>query len=45
MQMAEIMRLVGSDVTGSVIMDSGHWVMEEQPRQTIAAIVKSIRNK
>jgi pimeloyl-ACP methyl ester carboxylesterase len=44
-QMAEIMRLVASDVTGGVIADSGHWVMEEQPRQTIAAIVKSIRNK
>jgi pimeloyl-ACP methyl ester carboxylesterase len=44
-QMAEIMRLVASDVTGGVIADSGHWVMEEQPRQTTAAIVKSIRSK
>ncbi|MGB7885245.1 MAG: alpha/beta hydrolase [Xanthobacteraceae bacterium] len=26
--MADIMRLVGSDVTGGVITDSGHWVME-----------------
>jgi hypothetical protein len=25
MQMAEIMRLVASDVTGRVITDSGHW--------------------
>jgi pimeloyl-ACP methyl ester carboxylesterase len=45
MQMAEIMRLVASDVTAGIISDSGHWVMEEQPRQTTAAIVKSIRNK
>ena len=45
MQMAEIMRLVASDVTGGVITNSGHWVMEEQPQQTIAAIVKSIRKK
>ena len=45
MQMAEIMRLVASDVSGGVIMDSGHWVMEEQPRQTTAAIVKSIQSK
>ena len=45
MQMAEIMRLVASDVTGGVITDSGHWVMEEQPRQTTAAIVKAIQNK
>ncbi|MGA8320415.1 MAG: alpha/beta hydrolase [Xanthobacteraceae bacterium] len=40
--MADIMRLVGSDVTGGVITDSGHWVMEEQPRQTTAAIVDFI---
>jgi pimeloyl-ACP methyl ester carboxylesterase len=45
MQQAEIMRLVASDVTGGVITDSGHWVMEEQPRQTTAAIVKSIQSK
>jgi pimeloyl-ACP methyl ester carboxylesterase len=45
MQMAEIMRLVAGDVTGGIITDSGHWVMEEQPRQTTAAIAKSIRNK
>jgi pimeloyl-ACP methyl ester carboxylesterase len=42
-QMAEIMRLVASDVTPGVISDSGHWVMEEQPEQTTAAIVKFIR--
>jgi pimeloyl-ACP methyl ester carboxylesterase len=41
-QMAEIMRLVASDVTPGVIADSGHWVMEEQPEQTTAAIVKFI---
>jgi pimeloyl-ACP methyl ester carboxylesterase len=42
-QMAEIMRLVASDVTPGVIADSGHWVMEEQPEQTTAAIAKFIR--
>jgi pimeloyl-ACP methyl ester carboxylesterase len=41
-QMAEIIRLVASDVTPGVIADSGHWVMEEQPEQTTAAIVKFI---
>ncbi len=41
-QMAEIMRLVATDVTPGVITDSGHWVMEEQPEQTAAAIVKFI---
>jgi pimeloyl-ACP methyl ester carboxylesterase len=44
-QMADIMRLVATDVTGSVITDSGHWVMEEQPRQTTAAIVDFIEHK
>jgi len=45
MQMAEIMRLVASNVSAGVITDSGHWVMEEQPQRTTAAIVKSIRSK
>jgi pimeloyl-ACP methyl ester carboxylesterase len=33
-QTADIMRLVATDVTAGVIAGSGHWVMEEQPRQT-----------
>jgi len=41
-QMADIMRLVATDVTGGVIINSGHWVMEEQPKQTTAAIVDFI---
>ena len=44
-QMAEIMRLVATDVTSGVITNSGHWVMEEQPRQTTAAIVNFIAKK
>jgi pimeloyl-ACP methyl ester carboxylesterase len=39
MQMADIMRLVATDVTGGVIAESGHWVMEEQPKQTTTAII------
>jgi len=42
MQMGDIMRLVATDVTAGVIAGSGHWVMEEQPRQTTAAIVNFI---
>jgi pimeloyl-ACP methyl ester carboxylesterase len=38
-QMADIMRFVASDVTGGVIAQSGHWIMEEQPKQTTAVIV------
>jgi len=44
-QMADIMRLVASDVTGGVIAGSGHWVMEEQPKQTTAAIVDFITKR
>lgn len=36
--MATIMRLAASDVTELVIPDSGHWLMEEQPAATIAAV-------
>ena len=41
-QMADDVRFVATDVTGGIIQDSGHWVMEEQPRQTIDAIVNFI---
>ena len=40
--MADIMRFVATDVSGGMIKDSGHWVMEEQPRQTTAVIVDFI---
>ena len=35
---AEVLRFVASDVTGQVIANSGHWLMEEQPAATTAAI-------
>ena len=41
-QMGDIMSLVASNVTAGVIHNSGHWVMEEQPAQTTAAIVAFI---
>jgi pimeloyl-ACP methyl ester carboxylesterase len=41
-QMADIMRLVATNVTAGVIANSGHWVMEEQPVRTTAAIVDFI---
>ncbi len=44
-QMADIMRLVATDVTGGVIKDSGHWVMEEQAQQTTATIVDFIAKR
>jgi pimeloyl-ACP methyl ester carboxylesterase len=44
-QMADIMRLVATNVTGGIITSSGHWVMEEQPQQTTAAIVDFLEKK
>ncbi len=36
--MADDLRFVADNVTGVVIAASGHWLMEEQPTATIAAI-------
>ena len=44
-QQGDIMRLVATNVTTGVIKDSGHWVMEEQPAETTAAIVAFIDRK
>lgn len=34
-----MMRLIlADDVKGAVIPDSGHWLMEEQPTATVAAV-------
>jgi len=41
--MADEMRFAAFDVTGEVIMNSGHWLMEEQPAATTAAIVDFLR--
>ena len=36
--MADDLRFVATDVTSVVIPGSGHWLMEEQPEATVAAI-------
>ena len=41
-KMADDVRFVASDVTAGIVKDSGHWIMEEQPKQTTAAIVDFI---
>jgi pimeloyl-ACP methyl ester carboxylesterase len=38
LQMAAVMRSAASDVTEGVIPDSGHWIMEENPQATVAAV-------
>src|SRR4051812_29155914 len=42
--MAFIMRFAADDVRQVVIANSGHWLMEEQPTATIAAIVAFLKN-
>jgi pimeloyl-ACP methyl ester carboxylesterase len=36
--LAEELRFVATDVKPLVIPDAGHWLMEEQPVKTVAAI-------
>jgi len=38
--LARQMKLVATDVTVVVVKDAGHWVLEEQPKQTTDALVK-----
>jgi pimeloyl-ACP methyl ester carboxylesterase len=38
--MAYIMRFAADNVREVVVTDSGHWLMEEQPKVTVAAIVE-----
>jgi pimeloyl-ACP methyl ester carboxylesterase len=38
--LAHQMKLVASDVTFVVLKDTGHWVLEEQPKETMDALVK-----
>ena len=38
--LATEMKFVATNVTPLVIPDSGHWLMEEQPEKTVAAIVQ-----
>jgi pimeloyl-ACP methyl ester carboxylesterase len=36
--MAEVMKAAATNVQGEVVPDSGHWIMEENPKATIALI-------
>ena len=42
---ATVMREVASNVEGGIVKNSGHWIMEEQPAQTTAMIVKFVDGK
>ena len=43
--MATVMRFAADDVQESVIPDAGHWLMEEQPDATVAAIGAFLRDR
>jgi pimeloyl-ACP methyl ester carboxylesterase len=36
---------IASNVQGAVIANSGHWIMEEQPQQAIAAITGFLKKE
>ena len=36
--MAAVMRFAASNVEEGVVRDSGHWIMEENPKATIALV-------
>jgi pimeloyl-ACP methyl ester carboxylesterase len=36
--MAAVMRFAASDVEEGVVPDSGHWIMEENPKASIALV-------
>jgi pimeloyl-ACP methyl ester carboxylesterase len=38
--LAEQMKLVATNVTVVIVKDSGHWILEEQPKQTTDALIK-----
>ena len=38
--LAAQMKLVATDVTVVIVKNSGHWILEEQPKQTTDALVK-----
>jgi len=44
-QQAAIMREVGSNVEGGIITNSGHWIMEEQPDQTVSKVKVFLEKK
>src|SRR5947208_10836162 len=41
---AEIMRLVGENMSSAIVPNSGHWIMEENPQATTKLIVGFLSN-
>ncbi len=41
---AEELRFVASNVTGDIVPDSGHWIMDENPKATIQLVTEFLGN-
>jgi pimeloyl-ACP methyl ester carboxylesterase len=39
-ELGQQMKLVGANVTVIVLLDTGHWILEERPKETTEALVK-----
>jgi pimeloyl-ACP methyl ester carboxylesterase len=37
---ADVLRFVASNVTGAIVPNSGHWIMEENPQATIKIVME-----
>jgi len=44
-ELAQQMRLVATDVTVIVLPDTGHWILEERPKETTDALVKFLQRE
>jgi pimeloyl-ACP methyl ester carboxylesterase len=42
--MADELRFVATNVTGGIVPDSGHWIMEENPQATVQLVTGFIRH-
>jgi pimeloyl-ACP methyl ester carboxylesterase len=40
---ADVLRFVASNVTGAIVPNSGHWIMEENPRATIKIVAEFLK--
>jgi pimeloyl-ACP methyl ester carboxylesterase len=39
------MRLLATDVSGSIVPDSGHWIAEERPDYLVGQLIKFFATK
>jgi pimeloyl-ACP methyl ester carboxylesterase len=42
-QEAQVLRFVATNVTGGIIPNSGHWIMEENPSATIEQVTAFLK--